>query len=95
MSTLLAVLLLVTAAGIVGYWALFALGVVQVEGEDWYLCCERAFPVPRYLALRPARDRRLRWLRCPAVARPRRGGTRPAGAGCRAGPPVRQHRTAP
>ncbi len=46
MSTLLAVLLLVTAAGVVGYWGLFALGVVQVEGEDWYLRFERAFPVP-------------------------------------------------
>ena len=46
MDTLLAVLLLVTAAGIVVYWVLFAVGVVEATGEDWYLRFERAFPVP-------------------------------------------------
>ena len=46
MSALLAVLLLVTAAGIVAYWVLFAVGVVEASGEDWYLRFERAFPVP-------------------------------------------------
>lgn len=46
MATVLAVLLLVTAAGIVVYWVLFALDVVEATGEDWYLRFERAFPVP-------------------------------------------------
>lgn len=46
MATVLAVLLLVTAAGIVAYWVLFALDVVEATGEDWYLRFERAFPVP-------------------------------------------------
>ena len=46
MTALLAVLLLVTAAGIVAYWVLFAMGVVEATGEDWYLRFQRAFPVP-------------------------------------------------
>lgn len=46
MTTVLAALLLFTATGIVTYWVLFALDVVEATGEDWYLRFQRAFPVP-------------------------------------------------
>lgn len=46
MTTALAALLLFTAAGIVTYWVLFAMDVVEATGEDWYLRFQRAFPVP-------------------------------------------------
>jgi hypothetical protein len=45
-GTVLAVLLIGTAVGIVGYWIAFALGWVQATGEDWYLRFQRAFPAP-------------------------------------------------
>ena len=46
MDTLLAVLLLVTAAGTIAYWLDFFLrGSVNVVDEEWYIRFERAFPV--------------------------------------------------
>ena len=45
MKTVIAVLLLVTAVGIVAYWVdFFVRGSVNVVDEEWYLKFERAFP---------------------------------------------------
>lgn len=45
MDTVIAVLLLVTAVGIVAYWVdFFVRGSVNVVDEEWYLKFERAFP---------------------------------------------------
>jgi hypothetical protein len=45
-DTLLAVLLLVTAAGTAAYWVdFFWHGSVHVVEEEWYIRFERAFPV--------------------------------------------------
>lgn len=45
MDTVIAVLLLVTAVGLVAYWVdFFVRGSVNVVEEDWYIKFERAFP---------------------------------------------------